>query len=96
LAVEGELDLYTSASLLERVQGAQDGSSVALDLSQVSFIDSSGLGAMVAALKHAKERGGRLALVVPEASQAERLLGLTGLDRVMMLSRTLQDLEDEG
>ena len=93
--MQGELDLYTSGALLDRVREAEDGSSVALDLEGVSFIDSSGLGAMVAALKHAKERGGRLALVVPATSPAERLLALTGLDRIMMLSRTLQDLQDE-
>jgi anti-sigma B factor antagonist len=94
LSVQGELDLYTSPALLERVRASDDGSSVALDLTEVSFIDSSGLGAMVASLKHTKERGGRLALVAPETSAAERLLGLTGLDRIMTLSRTLQDLQD--
>ena len=95
LKVQGELDLYTSPTLLDHVRGVGDGSSVALDVSEVSFVDSSGLGAMVASLKHTKERGGRLALVTPEASSVDRLLDLTGLDRVMVLSRTLDALREE-
>lgn len=92
LAVGGELDLYTAPTLRERIAEEDAGSSVALDVTGVSFIDSSGLGAMVASLKHVKESGGRLAIVTPDGSPVERLLALTGLDQVLQVGRTLDDL----
>ena len=56
LAVAGELDLATEPGLRERVREMNpDGPlKVALDLTGVGFVDSSGLGAIVACLKHVR------------------------------------------
>ena len=94
LAVSGELDLATAPGLRERVREmTPDGPlKVALDLTAVGFVDSSGLGAMVACLKHVRELGGDLVLVAPDASPVAKLLGLTGLEPSISRVQSVDDL----
>ena len=92
LAVTGELDLYTSGKLREEIREADGSGHIAIDVAEVSFIDSSGLGVMVSSLKHVRELGGTLALVTSEGSPVDRLLQLTGLDRILPVVRSLEDL----
>ena len=61
----------------------------------LGFIDSSGLGAIVACLKHLRERGGDLALVAPEGSGLRRLMDLTGLDRVLTLYTSTDEIPQD-
>jgi anti-sigma B factor antagonist len=93
--VQGELDLYTAPHLREAVLGLDAGPSphVAIDLSEVGFIDSSGLGAIIACLKHVREQAGELALVTPEASPLTKLLALTGLDAAVPTVASIGDAE---
>lgn len=61
---------------------------VVLDLSQVDFIDSSGLGAIVAAMKHmGQERKLALAGLTPTV---ERVFKLTRMDSVFSVFPTLE------
>jgi anti-sigma B factor antagonist len=84
LLVDGELDLYSQPMLRDRIhEVATDGGRVALDLRGVSFIDSSGLGAIVGGVKHLRERGGQLAVVANGNGPLARMLALTGLDQVI-------------
>jgi anti-anti-sigma factor len=80
VAVRGEVDLATAAELEAFVRSALDDApdGVVLDLSQLTFIDSSGLRALVALAKDAESRGTTLALrSLPR--HAQRVLELTGL-----------------
>jgi anti-anti-sigma factor len=52
---------------------------VVLDLSELAFCDSSGLRALVGAVREVEINGGRAALAVPPGGVLERILGLTGL-----------------
>ncbi|MEB3281909.1 MAG: STAS domain-containing protein [Lyngbya sp.] len=52
-----------------------------IDLAEVEFIDSSGLGALVTALKSARKQGCRLVLCHPSAT-VKLILEITQLDRV--------------
>jgi anti-sigma B factor antagonist len=83
LEVKGEVDLYTSPQLRDKVTELieQGQSRLVIDLTDVGFMDSSGLGVLVTALKRARERDGALALVCPEGS-VHKVLTITGLDRV--------------
>jgi anti-sigma B factor antagonist len=93
--VGGELDLYTASSFRESVLEAAsdtDPPKVIVDFRGLGFIDSSGLGAIVACLKHLRERGGDLALAAPEGSGLRRLLDLTGLDRVLTLYASTDEI----
>lgn len=84
LSVSGELDMHTSPALQERLDalGAGDAPRVAVDLSDVPFMDSSSLGVLVVALKRLRERGGALALVGVSGSP-KKVLSITGIDRVI-------------
>jgi anti-sigma B factor antagonist len=84
VAASGELDLYTSPTLRDRVhEVAAADRKLAIDLTDVSFIDSSGLGAIVGALKHVRELNGEFAVIAPDGGPLSRLLSLTGLDQIV-------------
>ncbi len=76
----GEVDIHTCGQLEEALTSLVDAgvSRVTLDLSQVAFIDSSGLRALVVGHKALEERGGSLVVANPSA-MAARLLEVTGL-----------------
>ncbi|GIJ47387.1 anti-sigma-B factor antagonist [Virgisporangium aliadipatigenens] len=86
LEVGGEVDVYTAPRLRERLielveAGARH---VVVDLSRVEFLDSTGLGVLVGALKRLRAVNGTLKLVCAH----ERLLKIfriTALDRVFAL-----------
>ena len=76
VTLTGELDLSTVPALrgcLAPLEGR-----VIVDLRGVSFLDSSGIGALVAARKALSNRGGDLTLRAP-SSRVRRVLELTGL-----------------
>jgi anti-sigma B factor antagonist len=80
LTVAGELDATSAAVFDEAVEAALEGGArlMTLDLSDVSFLDSSGLRSVVHASHRMTERGGRLA-VAGLSGAAQRVLELTGL-----------------
>jgi anti-sigma B factor antagonist len=63
---------------------------IVVDLAQVTFVDSSGLGAMIAGLKTAQQAGGDLRLAEVPA-QVMTVLRLTNLDRVLRAHDTVAD-----
>ncbi len=92
LEVKGEVDLYTSPQLKDKVtEMIEHGQSrLIIDLTDVGFMDSSGLGVLVTALKRARERDGSLALVCPEGS-VHKVLTITGLDRVFPIHGSVSE-----
>ncbi len=80
LIVRGELDAYSAPALEDQVarMGAEDRQDVVLDLSETTFLDSSGLRAILTAYRRIGERGGKLALRHP-SEPVLRLLEITGL-----------------
>jgi len=83
--VVGVLDLYTAPRLreamVELLAGRNEPFVVNLDVSGLDFIDSSGLGVLIAVLKRLHHIGGDLVLRAPSRSLG-RLLELTSLDKV--------------
>jgi anti-anti-sigma factor len=79
VSVTGELDLLVADELVTVVRAAfSHQSGVELDLGELSFVDSSGLGALVRIRKEAEGHGIPLALTnVPPSTK--RLLEVTGL-----------------
>ncbi len=92
LRPEGRLDLATAGELKERVAATVSGSQARLviDLADVSFIDSSGLGALISGLKSARLAGGDLRIANP-GEQARLILQLTALERVIRPYPTLEE-----
>ena len=91
-AVAGEIDIATVARLRERLWAlAASGRTLVADLEQVSFIDASGLGALVGVAGLAAEHGASL-YVVCAPEKIRRPFRLTGLDRTIPLACTLGDV----
>ncbi len=92
LTVAGRLNMVTAARLRESIQSAVDGHhpNVAVDLSRVVFLDSSGLGALIAGLKPVRQAGGELRLIRP-AEQAQLVLELTNMGSVLTSHDSLAD-----
>ncbi|MEN9214565.1 MAG: STAS domain-containing protein [Gloeomargarita sp. DG02_3_bins_56] len=90
------LDTTTKDGLTQQVKqiANQRATLVLLDLSQVQFVDSSGLGAIVAALKSLRSAGGELALCQP-SEQVKTLLEITGLERIMKVYPNRQAFDHE-
>ena len=88
LRVRGELDMYTAPRLKEVVIAALNGEtkSLALDLSGVEFLDSSGLQVLMSARKRTAERGGDV-YVLGVKEQVRRVFNLLGLQRAFPLCR---------
>lgn len=80
VTVAGELDVATAAELRNALSPLIDGgvSLIAVDLAKVEFIDSTGIGVLVGAMKRMQNRGG--AIVVEAASPGvRRVLEMTGV-----------------
>lgn len=85
VAVRGEIDLVTAPVLWESlVEFVAEPNRVMLDLSQTEFIDSTGLGVLVRALKRLRHHGGDLVLRAPRPN-ARKVLSITSLDRVITI-----------
>jgi anti-sigma B factor antagonist len=97
LEVSGEIDVYTAPQLRERlIAMVEDGArQVVVDLSRVEFLDSTGLGVLVGALKRLRGVNGDLSLVCAQ----ERLLKIfriTGLDRVFTIHASVDAATADG
>jgi anti-anti-sigma factor len=85
VAVAGELDLSTvpglEGQLLREVNGR---GRVLVDLTRLSFVDSSGIGLLIKAHR-ARKNGAVLHTVVAPGSQVERVFALAGIDKALPL-----------
>lgn len=80
LRVAGELDLATAEALDEALTNALScADSVVLDLSELTFMDSTGLASIIAGLGRAGGHGAVLEIASPLPPQPHKLLELTGV-----------------
>lgn len=90
LDIVGEVDLYTAPALRDRMASLIDGGvrRLVVNLEEVGFLDSSGLGVLIGALRRLKEHDGVLRLVCNEGSTL-KVLTVTGLDKVFQIHTDL-------
>ena len=87
--ITGDIDISTVGGLRERLLGLADsGQPLIVDLNRVSFIDSAGLGVLVAVHRRAAQRGGSLHAVCSRPP-TRKLLWMTGVDRRIPLTATV-------
>jgi len=93
LRVDGELDLETAPALKKAVERGLLGAQVhnlVLNLSGVSFIDSSGIGVLLGRYKELSQVGGQVVLASLEP-QVETVLELSGLGRVIPFAESEEE-----
>ncbi|MET7450626.1 STAS domain-containing protein [Streptomyces sp. NPDC005574] len=98
LRVSGELDLVTSPLLRQPVHDAvaEGRHSIVLDLSEVFFCDSSGVGVLIAVRRLMRSCQGRLRLILPaqgavDGSHVNRVLGALGVRRLFDVYADVDD-----
>jgi anti-sigma B factor antagonist len=80
LTLIGELDIAVADGVEERLRAHRaNGKPVRLDLSQLDFIDSSGVRAIVLGLKHARSGGADLEVDTRVTSTVERMIEIMGI-----------------
>lgn len=92
LDIAGEVDVYTSPQLKhDLMQMAERGVKyVVVNLAKVEYLDSTGLGVLIAGLKRMREAGGNLALVGP-GMRIQRIFEITGLDKIFDIYTTEEE-----
>ncbi len=81
LTIAGELDMATSPQLRDYLRSLSG--IVVVDLSEVTFLDSSGLSAFVVAWKRLREESGDLRLRAPQTS-VRQVIEITGLGEMLV------------
>jgi anti-anti-sigma factor len=81
--VQSRLDAAAAPTFKQRITDAiaQGNVRLALHIAHVPFMDSTGLGALVSALKAVRKANGDIGIVAP-SPQVQKLLKLTAMDRV--------------
>jgi anti-sigma B factor antagonist len=92
IAAGGELDLHTAELLREKLADALDlgGRRILVDLTGVSFMDSTALGALVGAAEALRPLGGQMVLVADDP-RVTRVIEITGLERVFRIESSLPE-----
>jgi anti-sigma B factor antagonist len=89
IVVRGAIDLFAAPELKRRLLEAVGAGTreVVLDLRGASFVDSTGLGALLATRKRLAARDGRLIIVLNQP-RVDRVFEITGLDTIFELAAT--------
>ncbi len=85
LRLEGELDNLSVPVLNQALDGLYQAgcTEIVFDLTDLSFVDSSGLGALVGAWRHCQEAGGTARASNP-STMVQQLLNVTGIGRYLL------------
>lgn len=86
--ISGEVDIYTSQKLKDALYGAIDTlqSDLRVDCSELNYIDSTGLGIFVGALKKTKQKGKDIHISGLKEN-IKKLFIITGLDRLFIIEQ---------
>ncbi len=86
----GELDAYTVGQFREALGELASRPKLLIDMSDVPFVDSAGLGALIGGIRRAREVGGDVAVCCNRPTLV-RLLHTTGFDRIVTVTDTLAE-----
>jgi anti-anti-sigma factor len=87
LSLTGTLDFVTAETLtVELAKASIDDGAITIDLTEIEFIDSTGIALLVSVFRHfnAEDRGFRL--IPSRAPAVRRVMEVTGLDRTFPFS----------
>ena len=83
VVLEGEIDIYSAPEFKEVLVNSIEGGAhrIIVDLTEVTFIDSTALGVLVSGAKRVRPRNGNLDIVCSDENII-RIFEITGLDRI--------------
>lgn len=89
--VQGEIDVYTAPKLREIVSplSEKEKANIVIDLSGVSYMDSTGLGVIVGVFKSIRSHDGELKLV-GLSERLKRLFEITGLADIININSQIE------
>ena len=89
---EGDLDVYTVGSLRDAIGTIieSDDPHIVVDLDNVPFMDSSGLGALMGGVRRVREAGGDLAIACTR-EQHLKLFTITGFGEGVSIAPTVEE-----
>jgi anti-sigma B factor antagonist len=92
IEVGGEIDVYTAPKLREAIVTAVEAGAnhLIIDVEKVDFLDSTGLGVLVGALKRIRADGGSLDIVCTH-ERILKIFAITGLDKVFGLHASVEE-----
>ena len=95
IAPSGRLNMVAAPRLRAAIDSTVGGGAhrIVVDLSEVAFMDSSGLGALIAGLKRTRQADGDLRIACAQ-EQVLTVMRLTNLDRVLRPYRTVEEAAD--
>ncbi|MBE0528987.1 MAG: STAS domain-containing protein [Thermoleophilia bacterium] len=95
ISLSGEVDIFTAPQFRESLVELLDSGvrRLLVDLSGVTFIDSTALGVLIGGVRRMHGIDGKMAIVVATAP-VERVLSVTGLDRVFSMYPTRTEALD--
>lgn len=95
ILLAGEIDAYTVTGLKDMLKSVleTEGKDVIVDMEQVTYLDSTGLGVFISALKTAKEHGRKFELINIQ-ERVYRLFQITGLIEIMDVKAAIRGGRD--
>ncbi|MGH3430432.1 MAG: STAS domain-containing protein [Mycobacteriales bacterium] len=93
VSVAGEIDVYTAPQLREKLIDLVDSGEhhIIVDMRDVEFLDSTGLGVLVGTLKRVNSANGSLSLVCTQ-ERILKIFRITGLERVFTIASSVEDV----
>ncbi|NLK00543.1 MAG: STAS domain-containing protein [Clostridia bacterium] len=92
LEIQGEIVFESSNDIKHRAKEILeegDLKKVVIDLQNVPFIDSSGVGVLISLFKHQAEKEGEIVLAAP-TKKVSRVLELTRMDKILDIHDTVE------
>ncbi len=90
----GDIDAYSVGTFREALGTVAESPRVLIDLSEVPFMDSAGLGALIGGIRRNRDNEGSIVVACGKPALT-RLLHTTGFDRIVPVTETLDDAVDK-
>ncbi|ESU31534.1 anti-sigma B factor antagonist [Bacillus sp. 17376] len=89
--VSGEIDAYTAPQLREKLfpLSEKEGINMVVDLSEVNYMDSTGLGVFVGVFKNVRAHEGEFK-IVGVSERLQRLFEITGLTDIIDINSQIE------
>jgi anti-sigma B factor antagonist len=90
--LQGEVDAFTAPKLKQEIinQIERGVSHIAINLANVNYLDSTGLGVLIGGLKRTRDKNGELVLICPNV-RIMRIFDITGLSRIFEMYQTEEE-----